>query len=132
MRHLSYAFVFACLLQSLPPAVSATGQMNGFNLENALVPVDRIHSGGVPRDGIPALYTPKFVDASSANFLLDKDRVLGVYRNGEAKAFPIKIMNYHEIVNDDFNGAGVLVSFCPLCGSGIALGFLVCFITATC
>ncbi len=120
MRPLSYAFAIACLLQSLPSTVSATEKMNGFNLENALLPVDQIHNGGVPRDGIPALYTPKFVDASSADFLLDSDRVLGVHRNGEAKAFPIKIMNYHEIVNDDFNGAGVVVSFCPLCGSGIA------------
>ncbi len=120
MRQLSFACVIACLLQSLPPAVSAAEKMNGFNLENALVPVDQIHSGGVSRDGIPALYAPKFIHASSANFLSDKDRVLGVHRNGEAKAFPLKIMNYHEIVNDDFNGAGVLVSFCPLCGSGIA------------
>lgn len=120
MRQLSYAFAIACLLQSLPSAVSAAEKMNGFNLENALVPVDQIHNGGVPRDGIPALYAPKFVDASSADFLLDNDRVLGVHRNGEAKAFPIKIMNYHEIVNDDFNGNGVVVSFCPLCGSGIA------------
>jgi hypothetical protein len=120
MQQLSYVFVFACLLQSLPPAVSATEKMNGFDLENALVPVDQIHSGGVSRDGIPALYTPKFVDASSVDFLSDKDRVLGVHQNGEAKAYPLKIMNYHEIVNDDFNGAGVVVSFCPLCGSGIA------------
>lgn len=120
MRQFTYAFALAGLLQVLPPTVSAEEKMNGFNLENALVPVDQIVSGGVSRDGIPALYVPEFVDASSANFLSDKDRVLGVHRNGEARAYPIKIMNYHELVNDDFDGEGVLVSFCPLCGSGIA------------
>ena len=120
MRQLSYAFMVACLLQSLPPAASAAEETNGFNLKNALVPVDQIHNGGVPRDGIPALDLPTILKGSSSKFLSDEDRVLGVHRNGIARAYPIKILNYHEIVNDDFNGAGVLVSFCPLCGSGIA------------
>ena len=120
MPRLFYSLAAACLLQAVLPAISATENMNGFKLDDTLVPVDQIHNGGVSRDGIPALDLPTILKGSSARFLSDEDRVLGVNRNGIARAYPIKILNYHEIVNDDFNGAGVLVSFCPLCGSGIA------------
>jgi hypothetical protein len=93
---------------------------NGFDLSDALVPVDEIHHGGPPRDGIPALDSPRFVTAGEADFLDATDRVLGMAYNGVAKAFPVRILNYHEIVNDEIGGEPVMVSFCPLCGTGIA------------
>ena len=92
---------------------------NGFDIEDALVPREQIIHGGPPRDGIPSVDNPRFVPASQAGFLTENDRVLGVYHNGRAKAYPIRILNYHEIVNDYFGKDVVVVSFCPLCGTGM-------------
>lgn len=92
---------------------------NGFLLEDPLVPLQMIQSGGPPRDGIPALTRPGFVSAGEAEFLEPADRVLGVNLNGITRAYPIKILNYHEIVNDRFGEVTVIVTFCPLCGTGI-------------
>ncbi len=92
---------------------------NGFDLTGSLVPPHRIVSGGPAKDGIPALDQPAFVDANDARFLTPADRVLGVRLNGIAKAYPIGILNWHEIVNDRFGKRPVVVSFCPLCGTGM-------------
>jgi len=95
-------------------------EKNGFNLTGALIAEDEIHSGGPPRDGIPAIDKPRFVKPVDAHFLQSDDRVLGISRNGVSKAYPIAILNWHEIVNDGFAGEPVVVSFCPLCGTGMA------------
>ncbi len=92
---------------------------NGFNLDNASIPVNKILAGGPPRDGIPSLDKPKFVVAAAADFLKADDRVLGVFHKGEARAYPIRILNWHEIVNDRIKGDAVVVTFCPLCGTGL-------------
>jgi hypothetical protein len=93
---------------------------NGFELDDALVPPGEILNGGPGRDGIRSLDYPAFVSADDAAFLKDKDRVLGIELNGVARAYPIRILNYHEIVNDAFGGHAVVVTYCPLCNSGIA------------
>ena len=93
---------------------------NGFDITDPLIPKDEIHHGGPPRDGIPAIDHPEFVTADAAEFLAEDDRVLGIVRNGEAKAYPIRILDWHEIVNDQFNGEPIVVSYCPLCGTGMA------------
>lgn len=93
---------------------------NGFDLTNTSVPLELILSGGPVKDGIPSLDNPKFIFVSDVNFLQDTDRVLGINYQGIKKAYPIKIMNYHEVVNDNFNGHPVAITFCPLCRSGIA------------
>ena len=92
---------------------------NGFDLSLSSIPVEKIKSGGPPKDGIPAIDNPKFLKASEAK-LANNARVLGVAENGIAKAYPIAILNYHEIVNDLFAEKPVVVTYCPLCGSGIA------------
>jgi hypothetical protein len=97
----------------------AATTLNGFIIDEPLVPKDEIRSGGVPRDGIPAITRPQFVTASRADFLEPGDRVLGLSRNGFNRAYPIKILNFHEIVNDDL-GEAIVITFCPLCGTGIA------------
>ena len=94
--------------------------MNGFRLDKALIPVDDIKKGGPPRDGIPSLDNPKFVTADAATYLKGGDRVLAISINGIAHAYPIRILNYHEIVNDVIGGTAVVVTYCPLCGSGAA------------
>ncbi len=93
---------------------------NGFRIDNALIPVNDIRKGGPPRDGIPSLDDPVFVSAEDATYLSGRDRVLGISINGFAHAYPIRILNYHEIVNDNVGGTAVAITYCPLCGSGTA------------
>ncbi len=96
---------------------------NGFVLDDSLVPSREILSGGPPRDGIPSIDRPRFVVAEEADlFVGDRDRILGISRNGVAKAYPIAILNYHEIVNDSFGDEPIVVTYCPLCGTGMAFG----------
>ena len=123
MRHRKFSRQLAGVLPVLLAAVTpnAHGQvMNGFDLNEALIPEEEIHSGGPPRDGIPAIDTPRFVSADEAPFLQAGDRVLGITRNGVSKAYPVAILNWHEIVNDSFGDEPVVVTYCPLCGTGIA------------
>ena len=80
-----------------------TPTKNGFVLSYLLIPLEEILSGGPPRDGIPAINNPKFLLAE--NSTLGKDAlVIGLANGDEAKAYPINIMNWHEIVNDEING----------------------------
>ena len=92
---------------------------NGFDLDNASIPVGEILSGGPPRDGIPAIDNPRFIAAGAADFLADDSRVIGVARGDSARAYPIAILNWHEIVNDEIGGDPIVVTFCPLCGTGM-------------
>ena len=76
------------------------------------VPIAEIIPAGPPKDGIPALDQPKFVPAREADKFLSKhDKILGIEYNGVAKAYPVKILNWHEIVNDDFNGKPAAVTW---------------------
>lgn len=86
---------------------------------------DRLFAGGPGRDGIPALDLPLFVKAADAGFMRESDRVLGIEINGVARAYPLIVMWWHEIVNDTLGGDNVLVTYCPLTGSGLAFsGFV--------
>lgn len=93
----------------------------GFDTSRHSIPIDDIYDGGPGKDGIPAILKPKFISAEEADqSLLDKtDRILGVVHKGKAKAYPIKILNWHEIVNDRIGGASRVVTYCPLCGTGM-------------
>jgi hypothetical protein len=75
------------------------------------IPLDEIQSGGPPRDGIPALTNPKYVPANKADYMRSGEDVLGVFINGVARAYPIRILSWHEVVNDEFGGQPVLVSW---------------------
>ncbi len=75
------------------------------------IPVEEIQSGGPPRDGIPALTTPRYVPAAKADFLAEGEQVLGVNLNGVARAYPTRILSWHELVNDRFGPQPVLVSW---------------------
>lgn len=105
-----------CLLLT---AAHSASVKNGFLLDEPLIPENEILSGGVPRDGIPAIRNPRFVAAATVDFLDARDRVLGLTMNGVTRAYPIKILNFHEIVND-YLGEPIVITFCPLCGTGIA------------
>jgi hypothetical protein len=93
---------------------------NGFDLTDSLIPAREIHYGGQPRDGIPALTNPTLDDARVADVWLDDDdRVIGVAFDGAAVAYPIRILNWHEVVNDIVGERAIVVTYCPLCGTGL-------------
>lgn len=115
---LRYRLLAAIFVTAATAAAADT--KNGFDVSAALVPADQIHWGGVRRDGIPSIDDPTFVKADDDRFLRDGSRILGVERNGIAKAYPIGILDFHEVVNDRFAGDTVVVTYCPLCYSGMA------------
>lgn len=117
---LQFVPVMAVALVLFSCALSAAERKNGFDVSNALIDVDEILSGGPKKDGIPAIDEPKFVAAKRADFLSPTDRVLGLVIDGVAKAYPVKILNWHEIVNDRIRGNAFVVTYCPLCGTGVA------------
>lgn len=80
-----------------------------------IIPLEKIKSGGPPKDGIPSIDKPMFVNIQKANFMSDSDTVIGIEINGEAKAYPLFILVWHEIVNDIVGGIPVAVTYCPLC-----------------
>ena len=77
------------------------------------VPLDQIKSGGPPKDGIPSIDDPKFV--RDAEFVSDDDMVIGINMDGQARAYPLFILVWHEIVNDKIGDTPVAVTYCPLC-----------------
>lgn len=82
------------------------------------VPFDEVLSGGVPRDGIPPIDKPKFVTVADADgWLAKQEPVIALEINGDARAYPLQVMIWHELVNDEVGGMPVTVSFCPLCNS---------------
>lgn len=84
------------------------------------VPYAEIFSGGVPRDGIPPLDNPNFITVADADRWLEaQEPVIAFELNGAAKAYPLQILTWHEIVNDTVGGVPVLATFCPLCNSAI-------------
>ncbi len=93
---------------------------NGFDLRNSSRDISLIMHGGPDKDGIPAIDDPNFVAADKAGFLQSDDRILGIEIVGKTRAYPIGIMNWHEIVNDRINDQAFAVTYCPLCGTGVA------------
>lgn len=80
-----------------------------------------IQSGGPPKDGIPPIDRPKYVSAVEAEkFLKDKDIVFGLDYKGVVKAYPQKILVWHEIVNEEVSGEKISITYCPLTGSAVA------------
>ena len=91
------------------------------NFKKHSVPYEEILSGGPPKDGIPAVDNPKFVSQKEADkWLKDIEPVVVVEHKGEARAYPLQILTWHEIANDRLNGLPVSVTFCPLCNAAIA------------
>jgi hypothetical protein len=104
------------LLLAIP--AEAEESLNGFLLQPSRVPIEEILRGGPPRDGIPALDHPSMLAADEANFR-DDEWVIGIEWEGEARAYPIQILVWHELVNDTIASRPILVSYCPLCGTGM-------------
>lgn len=81
--------------------------------------LEEITWGGVRKDGIPSLDNPDLVVASDAEYLRDDDLVFGVAINNDVRAYPLRIMGWHEMFNERIGGVPVALAYCTLCGSGI-------------
>jgi len=92
---------------------------NGFDLSNATIPQNEILPGGPPRDGIPSIDQPHLIKPSDVDFLGEGDRVISVKIGNEVRAYPLRILNWHEIVNDQIGDEPVAVTYCPLAGTSI-------------
>lgn len=119
------------------PATTAAPQRPVTDLDTASVPLseilfDTFNGGSLPLseasperieqllDAIPPIYDPSYVDVGEDDWLDEDDLVLGyVAGDGTAYAYPHKILNFREIVNDELADLPVLVTFCPLCRSGV-------------
>ncbi len=99
----------------------------GFDLSSSTVPAEEIVASGLPKDGIraiqdPSILTGEQVDAQSRRekLLVSGDRVIGVVVGDQARAYPIRILNWHEIVNDTLDGRPIAVTYSPLCDAAVA------------
>ena len=78
-----------------------------------------ILSGGPPKDGIPSIDAPSFVPVSQMADLAPQEPVIGLVIDGDARAYPLRILTWHEICNDVVGGVPVAVTYCPLCNAAI-------------
>jgi len=99
---------------------SQSRQWPNTDFDNSVIDLAEIMSGGVPKDGIPAIDSPQFVSIeSAAKWLGPTEPVIALEVLGEARAYPLQVLIWHEIVNDVINGRYVAVTFCPLCNASI-------------
>jgi hypothetical protein len=98
----------------------------GFDLSACLIPVGELLPAGIPRDGLPAMVLPRSLDARGLDslnaaghsaFLMPRDRVIGIALGGQARAYPLSILDWHEVVNDTLAGRAILVTWSPLSGA---------------
>ena len=94
--------------KSTPTIMETDGQKH-------IISLDKIKSGGPPKDGIPSIDFPKFAEVSDSQFVSDSDVVIGLEINGDTRAYPLFILVWHEIVNDNVGGVPVAITYCPLC-----------------
>ena len=107
----------------VPAGPSALTDPRSDAFPDALVPIDEIISGGPPPDGIPPIDAPVFIDVVQADDLLEgAESVVALEINGDARAYPVRVMIWHEIVNDTVGGFPVSVTYCPLCNSAVSYG----------
>ena len=115
MRRLALTFAAVLVLAGGAAAIELRTDTS-----KALVLLDEIVPGGPPPDGIPAIDRPSFVTpAVAAAWLRPKEPVLAVEIGGDARVYPLQILMWHEIVNDIVGGRPVVITYCPLCNSGI-------------
>jgi hypothetical protein len=124
------AITAVCLTATCPTVFGAEGRTFetdilrdtfGFGPDTTRsVELEDLHQGCPARDCIPSIDDPVFVSATDADFMNDDDIVLAIEYRGETRAYAARILNHHEIVNDTIAGDPIAITFCPLCGSGLA------------
>lgn len=122
----NFGWTVIVILLSLSAALSAYANPSYWKREwpqtdfsKTSIDFSEILSGGPPKDGIPSIDNPKFVAQSEVKDLAATEPVIGLMIGGEAKAYPLQILIWHEIVNDEIGGVPVAVTYCPLCNAAI-------------
>jgi hypothetical protein len=105
----------------LPSGPSALDDMNDPAFPDPLVDPGQILSGGPPPDGIPSIDDPAFVSVEEAwQWLQDEEPVVYLNVTGDARAYPVQVLIWHEIINDSVGGVPVAITYCPLCNSAVS------------
>jgi len=104
------------------PAVSGTWRAEWPDTDFSKRTIDpaEIRSGGPPKDGIPSIDEPQFAPAGEISELAPSEPVITLTIEGDTRAYPLRILTWHEIVNDTVGGTPVAVTYCPLCNTAIA------------
>ena len=108
--------------QGCEEIISGTGNSSssgGSGNDTWSIPLSEVFDGGPGKDGIPALTDPQFVPAGEADYMNDDDLVIGFVRGDDARAYPHRILDWHEIINDQVGDVNISVTYCPLTGTGI-------------
>ena len=119
--------VRALLLMAIALAASSAvagpsrwaGEWPMTDFESTLVDLGEIRDGGPPKDGIPAIDNPRFRPVAEIGDLADAEPVIGLTIAGESRAYPLRVLTWHEIANDVIGGVPVAVTYCPLCNTAI-------------
>lgn len=98
-------------------AIASRSTDVAFDLSELTIARGALRHGGPPKDGIPALTEPPFVAADRAGDVSAADQVIGVTMTGAARAYPLRYLDRHEVVNDMLGGQPIAVTYCPLCDS---------------
>jgi len=118
-----FLFAFAALLAAPVFAGSAPADWKQewprTDFSKSIIDFLEVISGGPPKDGIPAIDDPQFKPVSQMNDLGEEEPVIALSMDGEAKAYPLRIMMWHEIANDKIGGVPVTVTYCPLCNAAV-------------
>ena len=101
------------------PGTGNSSPPGGSDDDKWSIPISEVFDGGPGKDGIPALTEPDFVPASEAGFMDEDDLVIGFVQGDDARAYPHRILDWHEIINDRVGDVNITVTYCPLTGTGI-------------
>jgi len=96
-------------------------ELNYNDHSKASVQLSELYQGCPQLDCIESIDEPEFINGENAQHYLENEPVMVVNYNGESKAYSLKIMQKHEVVNDEFNKKPLVITYCPLCNSAVAL-----------
>ncbi|MEM9012952.1 MAG: DUF3179 domain-containing protein [Pseudomonadota bacterium] len=117
--HPSYVELKRTVYRAIDPNFEIFLRPEHLQPERMRIRLEEITWGGVRKDGIPSLDNPELLAAADASYLRDDDLVFGVSINGDARAYPLRIMGWHEMFNEVIGDVPVALAYCTLCGAGI-------------
>lgn len=119
MQRLAFSKFFSVISFLVLLSNSGFAAPGEFDFSNSVIDLGELRSGGPKKDGIPALNYPKLVSVDEADYLRDSDILVGIVLDGQARAYPIRILNWHEIINDKTDRSSFAVTWCPLTASAL-------------
>jgi len=128
------AVLFVIALRAVANPVLWKFEWPKTDFDKRSIDLGEIMSGGPPKDGIPSIDRPKFITVEQmtrAKGLSGTEPVIAIRINGDARAYPLRILMWHEIVNDTVGGVPVTVTYCPLCNSAVAFSTARCCAAAS-